>query len=312
MKSQTLRLIIPLLLLVVAAVCFIVNASFGNLSAIGWEDISILCPLGALGTMIASRTLIPRAVLSVVFAIVGILVAGRVICGWVCPVPVISKLRTAFSRKQATIEEQIAAEDAADVDKKLPTDEELKLPTTSGCAACGKACSKEDQPANSRYIVLAVALISAAIFGFPVFCLVCPIGLTFGLIFVLVLLFSCGDVTLSAIVIPVLLLVEVVFFRKWCTHICPLSALMSLIAKGNRFFRPRIDDNRCIEAKGGTCGRCARVCEVDIDPRHPELGANMSECIKCHKCVEICPSKALKMPVLPGGTNTKAAAKKEG
>lgn len=44
------------------------------MSGFGWDTFSMLCPLGALGTMIATKTMIPRAVVSLV------LIAALVLC----------------------------------------------------------------------------------------------------------------------------------------------------------------------------------------------------------------------------------------
>ena len=152
------------------------------------------------------------------------------------------------------------------------------------------------------------ALASTFIFGFPVFCLVCPIGLTFATILLVINLFSHGDVTWSLIVVPALLIAEVLLFKKWCHKLCPLSAFMSLIAKANKTFVPTIDDAKCLEtAKGGACGACGRVCEEGIDPRHPQLSqAAWSECTKCRACVDACPANAITMPLLPRRTPSTA------
>ncbi len=329
MKVKRIRALIPAIILAIAGVGYIAHTGFGNLSALGWETISVLCPLGALGTMLASKTIVPRAVISLVLAAAAIILFARAFCGWVCPVPVVSKLRTAFTKqKKPAVEDSEAQAEAAAGDAQTQAaapaagDAAVQLAASDAaldaaegtqaalsekerallrppCTHRHKGCSPECRPSNSRHLVLGGALLSAAIFGFPVFCLVCPIGLSFAMLFVLINLFGTGDVTWSVIVIPAVLLAEVVFFRKWCSHICPVSSLMSLLGRLNRTFKPSIDDSRCIEARGGTCGRCGQVCEVGIDPRHPELGASWSECTKCRACVEACPGKAISMPLLP-------------
>lgn len=287
MKSNKLRVIIPLALLMLAGVGLVANTGFGTLSAIGWQDVSILCPLGALGTILASKTMIPRAVVSLAIAVVAIVLLGRAFCAWACPVPVWSKLRTLFKKQEPHID--------APLNPTLPLTPAETKALKMGCRG---ACHGE-HPAPSRHMILGASLLSAAVFGFPVFCLICPIGLSFAFVFVLIMLFGSGDVTWSVVAIPALLLVEVVFFRKWCSHLCPLSALMSLVGKANRTFRPTINDEKCLETgREVTCGRCADVCEVGIDPRHPDRGASWSECTKCRACVEACPGSAISMPLL--------------
>ena len=54
MNTKRLRTIIPLAVIAVIGVGFATHVGVGTLSAIGWQDISLLCPLGALATMIAT------------------------------------------------------------------------------------------------------------------------------------------------------------------------------------------------------------------------------------------------------------------
>lgn len=297
--SKKLRIAIPIIVMAVLAVAYALHLPLGSLSNFGWETISVLCPLGALTTMLASKTLIPHALISLVIAVIAILLLGRAFCGWICPTPVLSRLRYAFtSKSKLKAKEDVQANDGEKkpAEKIELTDADRAL-LKSACRGHGSCASKG--ALDSRHLVLGGTLLSAAIFGFPVFCLICPIGLTFATIVLLMLLFGVGDLTIGVIVAPIILLIEVVFFRKWCSHICPLSAIMSLVGKANRTFVPTIDDSKCLEtSKGIECGKCSQVCEVKIDPRHPELGSHMSECIKCRACVEACPGHAISMPLV--------------
>ena len=307
MKTTKLRIIIPLALLVAAGIAYVAHAGLGTLSAIGWGDVSVLCPVGALGTMIASKTIVPRAVVSLLLTVVAIIIIGRAGCGWMCPIPVWGRLRDAFRRQDSSKKKDAKRDDAKDeqdaeqktADTSALTPAEQKM-LKKGCKGSCTPHLDDVGPSNSRYIVLVGALASAAIFGFPVFCLICPIGLSFALVFALIMLFGTGDVTWSVVVIPVLLLLEATIFRKWCSHICPVSAILSLISKLNRTLRPTIDDSKCLEtSRGAKCGRCSAVCHQHIDPRHPELGISMTECSRCMACIEACPGKAIKISVLP-------------
>ncbi|MBQ6454274.1 MAG: 4Fe-4S binding protein, partial [Coriobacteriales bacterium] len=296
MKKSTLRMLIALAILVIISVGFVTFGGIGTLSAIGWKDISLLCPLGALTTMLASKTLVPQVIISLVLVVALILVLGRTFCGWACPVPLVSKLRHVASPASARAKAEAKEREAI------------------RCDACGENKGKID----SRHIILGGSLLSALVFGFPVFCLIWPIGLTFATILLVILLFSGGDITWSLVVVPVLLLVEVIFFRKWCSKICPVSALMSLIAKGNKTLQPQIDADKCLQtSKGVACHKCATACPEGIDLHDLAKGAPMSECTRCFACVEACPTQAITIPFLPkkscggcGGAET-AVAKAE-
>lgn len=314
MKSSKLRTTIPLVVLFVIGIGFATTSGIGTVSALGWSDISLICPVGALGTMLAAKTVIPRAVVSLAIVIALIVLFGHAFCAWICPVPVVEKLREVFGSKKETVagkkasatsaspaaETIVAADDASDSDMASDAVPALTAEERSLLKGCSSECAEKRRVLDSRHFVLGGSLLSAAIFGFPVFCLVCPIGLTFATVLLVMRLFGAGDVTWSVIVVPLLLLVEVVFFRKWCHAFCPLGAFMSLVGKFNRTFKPSIDDAVCIEtACGHRCGRCAEACPEGINPRHPDLGTSWNECTRCRACVDACPSGALTIPFLP-------------
>ena len=305
-NSKTLRTLTALAVIVIVFVGFLTNLGIGTISAPGIWDISILCPLGALGTMLASKMMVPRALVSLVIMVVLIVIFARAFCGWICPVPLVQKLRDLFSKPQ-TKEAKAEDADGTRAANVAPLTDEEKAALATGCekdakglAGCASCAKKRGDAVDARHFVLGGALVSTFIFGFPVFCLVCPIGLTFATILLLVNLFGQGDVTWSLIVVPALLIAEVVLFKKWCHKLCPLSAFMSLIAKLNRTFKPTIDDAKCLEtSKGATCGRCGKACNEGIDPRHSELSeAAWSECTKCRSCVDACPANAITMPLI--------------
>lgn len=361
MKSRILRTITVLAVIVVIMVGFFTNWGIGTLSAPGFFDISLLCPMGALTTMLATKMMLPRGVISLVVMIALIILFARAFCAWVCPIPLVSNIRNLFKKrtpqkKKASIEaavkgsttdevpeiEGVGVEAASQAAGRVveaqggkpieenpavlpgtgtsaeptsvaatfttPLSDAEKEALSSGCekptkgkSACSSCAKKRGAALDARHFVLGGALVSTAAFGFPVFCLVCPIGLTFATIFLVICLFSGGDVTWSLVFVPLLLAAEVIFFRKWCHKLCPLGAMMSLIAKANKTFVPTIDDTKCLEtAKGVKCGICGRSCPEEIDPRHPNTSkTTWSECSKCRECVDACPTGAITMPLLP-------------
>lgn len=116
MKTSKLRVIIPVAIIALVAIGFATHAGIGTLSSLGWQDIALICPVGALSTMLAAKTMIPRAVISLIIAVIAIVLIGKAFCAWVCPVPVVSKLRDLFSKKKPA-ENKAAGETVAPLTK---------------------------------------------------------------------------------------------------------------------------------------------------------------------------------------------------
>ena len=56
LKTRKLRMAVGTVVFVGMAAGLIAGVSMGTLSGFGWDTFSLLCPLGALGTMIATKT----------------------------------------------------------------------------------------------------------------------------------------------------------------------------------------------------------------------------------------------------------------
>ena len=147
---------------------------------------------------------------------------------------------------------------------------------------------------DSRHAVLVGTLASAAVFGFPVFCLICPVGLTFATIIGLWNLVQFNEPTWALIIFPIILIAEVTVLRKWCSKICPISALVSLLSNLNVTLRPRVKADACLRSRGVDCHACVDACPEQLDPHSRRI----PECSKCGKCVEACPAKAIGIKLL--------------
>ena len=292
--KRNLPTIVAAIVFVSVSVGLIARQGLGTLSGFGWESISVLCPMGALTAMIASKTFIPRAVVSLVVMLAVFFVAGRVFCGYVCPVPLLKKIKGALANRKKVAQ----AAKARQADLRAIAQQEIDA--RKGCAHNCQACASKMEHGRfgTRHVVLLGALGATAVFGFPVFCLICPIGLTFGTVLVVWRLFAFGDVTVSVIAIPLVLVLELVVLRKWCLRFCPLSALMTLLSRRSKTLLPSIDDDLCLETtKGKACSKCAEVCDEGINLRHLAYGtAGLPDCTRCRACVNACPAHAVSMP----------------
>ena len=302
--------IIAGIIFIVLSICLIIKQGAGTLSGFGWNSISALCPLGALETILASKTIIPRALISLIVMLVIFLVAGRVFCGYICPIPLLKKAKKALRNrkklKNETSKTQAELKEIAqyEIEKAKKKDCDTTHACAHNCAGCAPS-KKVQRNFDGRHISLIAALASTAIFGFPVFCLICPIGLSFASVLVLWRLFAAGDVTISVIVIPAVLILELVLLKKWCIHSCPLSGLMTLVSRFSKTFKPHINNELCIETTTNKpCSQCALVCPEHINLRHISYGEkNLNDCTRCLACVAACPAQAIKISATPKKNN---------
>lgn len=75
--------------------------------------------------------------------------------------------------------------------------------------------------------------------------------------------------------------------RLWCNNICPVGALLSLIAR-NSAIRINFDNEAC-----QVCGNCQMSCKAGcIDIKKREI--DFSRCVSCFNCMASCPENGIK------------------
>ena len=277
LKTYRLRFLIMLALLAVVAVGYFTAGGIGNFCGIGFESITLLCPLGALLAMIAERTAIPMAVISVAVVLLVCIVLGKVFCAWACPVHFLSR-----GRKKG---------DKGDKEGKGGK-------VASPCSACASPCGKaKGIKIDSRHGILAAALGSTLVFGFPVFCLVCPIGLTFATVLLVMRLFAFGDATWTVVAFPAIIALEILLLPKWCQRFCPLGALLSLFSGLNRTFRPRwTPRSACarVAARPATCAsrHAPRASTCTMSRRARPRSTTAASAARAPTCAPSAPSRS--------------------
>jgi len=197
------------------------------------------CPIGVLVNFAGLR-IFPFVAIGIL-GLVGI-VAGRLVCGWLCP----------FGLLQDGLH-------------KIPS-KKLTPPPRLGYV---------------KYLVL-IALVGMVPFFFPksplTFCRVCPAATLESSIPWRIMGVSSG--VLSAFVIRVAILVGVLLLvvavsRGFCRLLCPLGAIFALFNRVS-LFRIRLTKEDCND-----CGLCARDCPVEIHPVTQMNSAECIRCLKC-------------------------------
>ena len=232
------------------------------------------CPIGAFQAVVGSSKFQFSYYITGILILLGVLL-GRFICGFLCP----------FGWFQELLH---------------------KIPTK-------KLSTKKLKPL--RYLKYAILLVMVFLLpaflvndvgmGDPYFCkYLCPQGVLEGAIPLSIAnsgiraalgsLFSWKlGILLTVIVLSVL------FYRPFCKWICPLGAFYALLNKVS-LFQMKVDKNKCI-----SCGKCARVCKMDVDVTKTP---NHTECIRCGMCVRACPTEAVRFRYGFGDGKDKAKA----
>jgi ferredoxin-type protein NapH len=235
---------------------------YGGLCYLGISQILAVCPLGFVERVLVSREWLQQFWGPVAVSVLSVIVLGRVFCAWVCPTVL---TRRVFTNKKALKPKRQAASESM------------------------------TWPPYSSYAVLAGVLIASFWFRFPVFCLICPIGLFFGAIYAGIRFFSIDSPSLELVLFPTMLVLELWVLKSWCRSFCPLGALLSIFGNLNRFLRPAVKADKCLAAKGYNCGVCARACPEGIDLDNDKGGFAPNSCTKCLECSDTCPMKAIEI-----------------
>ncbi len=225
----------------------------GTLCSIGIRSIDVTCSLGALQVFLASRTVYLPLLLSSLAFIVLVLVLGRVFCSWICPQHVVSE--------------------AGDGVRKILRPGQSEGPDSLERYRRGR---------NLLFSILGLGLLATFVFGVPVICYICPIGIICRQFITGTFLGKIGGETLIVLTI---VLVEITIARRgWCRYICPVGAFYSIFIT-HRGLKIKRNRARCAE-----CGSCEKVCPMGDSPLQGRIGRT---CTNCAICVDDCPEGAL-------------------
>jgi polyferredoxin len=248
-------------------------------------------PLLAITTAIASRLLFASFILAAI-TIVVTLVAGRFVCGWICPLGSVHQFFSAVFKKAKLLKPRKEDKNRGRLAWKYLILVAVLVASLFAVDLVGFA-----DPLSFLYRSFATAVV-------PVFARVgaALTGLLYGL-----KLSSFGDAaaqffgTLSlnqtfqqgfflGLIFLGVVLLNLSRERFWCRYLCPAGALLGLLARWN-VPKVRIDMEKCIK-----CNLCTLHCQTQANP-YPNEEWRSSECVYCYTCAAICPTNAVRFPV---------------
>ncbi|HHZ06899.1 MAG TPA: 4Fe-4S binding protein [Clostridiales bacterium] len=219
------------------------------------------CPIGSLQAVLGSRNYKFAFYVLGFLMIVGAL-CGRLVCGWLCPFGLIQDLlyKIPFIKKL----------------KKLPGDKVLKW---------------------LKYVILVVFVLLLPMFavdiigqGKPWFCeYICPSGTLSAGVPLVLLNENIRSIigwlyAWKLLILGIIILLSILVYRPFCRYLCPLGGIYGLFNPIS-LYRYKVDAAKCTK-----CGKCQKVCNMDIKVYETP---NSIECIRCGACKKACPHKAI-------------------
>ena len=262
-----LRLLIGVLVLTGIAAASRLGLPFSPCVFLRFGDLVLACPLGALEVSLAGHTLILGLLPGFLLMAALVFLLGRLWCGWFCPA---SLAGTALARAGGFLLPG-AAEAARKRRRKLAT---FTAPITLGrTQALGFLCG---------------LLLGAWIFRYPLWSILCPLGVVSRSIIEVALFFRPRG---EAVFLLLPCLMALLWKNGWkCA--CPVGLMHGLLALPNRSFTPALKT----EPDCTRCGLCARACAAGLEPHK---GIRPFDCSKCLRCLEHCPKGCLSLKMLP-------------
>ncbi len=255
-------------------------------------------PLVLVATLLSTHSLAAVPLLALVTVVLSVLL-GRVFCGWACPFGTVHHAVTWLSGK-FRLED---AKTAADGWSGWQRAKYLLLTALLVMAAFGAHWIGVFDPLSLLYRSVATALAPAARYAIEdasttVFLADPGIGpARVSLVTEPVYEFSrdsvfagqshvfFGSGLIYAVFFAIVLL-NLVRKRFWCRYVCPLGALLGVVAK-RPAMRLTNEHELCTD-----CGRCTQACPAAAEPEKPD-GWRSTECYECWNCVASCNSDAL-------------------
>ncbi|MCW4021325.1 MAG: 4Fe-4S binding protein [Candidatus Bathyarchaeota archaeon] len=229
---------------------------YGTTCALTIGGFALISPLELVLLISGARNLLLSWLISGGIVILGIVLLGRLFCGWVCPVGVLLEYSHVLTEKNQRRR------------------------------VGGRYDNRE------KYAILLAVLLASLLFNFAAPYLFSPPGSIYRTILQLTLR---GVIGIDLAVILLFLIADLLairYGRSWCNTLCPLGTVISSLSIVN-LVKPKVDQKTCIDFDFN-CLNCERICPMRIPITRADRWG-MMECNKCLKCWAECPVKAIKM-----------------
>lgn len=230
---------------------------YGTPSALIFGSFTIILPLEWALLSLGTKTILASLIVPVLITATIILLLGRFLCGWICPVGILLE-RSHHIYGARTL-----------------NNKKTKTPLKNN---------------REKYVILLAILLASLLFNFSLPYLFSPPGVVYRSIMQYALQGIIGADLAILLLIFLLDILSMRFGRTWCNTLCPLGTMISSLSVIN-LIKPKVDQKKCTK-----CFECERICPMRI-PLIDTNNWVMMACTKCLKCVEGCPVNAIKLGI---------------
>ena len=201
-KSNLLLIRLMIFIIIIVTMLYLKTAC----SLITILGISLMCPILALQLLLINHPALGTFTLSIVIPMLIVLIFGRAICGWICPLGLARSLINSKLRLKRLVFH-------------ISGKAILVLPMVS----------------------LVTLLFVSYLTNYPIYCLVCPLGAFYRVILGL----SVMSLDMSLLLYLVVSLFIISLTNIWCLGLCPHGALYMILGRF-KLLRVVNDESKCI------------------------------------------------------------------
>ena len=229
---------------------------YGTLISASIFGLTLTDPFSAIEFFFANfRMPLSLIISALIITVFFIIIGGRVFCGWVCPVYLVTEIAEGLRNRMNFLKHEF---------------------------------SRSILNLNLKYFILGLSLILCLITRVPVFELISPPGvLTRNLVF--------GIGNGISIIVAIVLFEVIISRRGWCRSLCPIGGFYSFVGKLSPVKINIVSEkcNLCRKCQKVCIVPEILTAPINFNDNRVMQGVISGECTYCLNCIDVCPEQAM-------------------
>ena len=244
-RFEIARAFVASLIILVFVLAPMTGIMYGTTSALTFRGLTLISPLEWALVTLGTRTLVVDLFAPGLTVVILIVLFGRFLCGWICPVGIML--------------------DSSHTIPDMGNQRALVSPRKTGM----------------RYTILVAVLAASLLLGFSLPYLFSPPGIAYRSIISYVMRGIIGADVAVLLFVLIVDIVSVRFGQSWCSSVCPLGTAISSLSIIN-LVKPRVVRSKCIDCLD--CERVCPM-QIPVASADNWAMMSCNKCLKCwEKC----------------------------